>query len=516
MLALLLSACSQTLDLDIVLVTESCDPDGNLDPLKDGANEVTQFRFAVTGEGIDPASFQTLMNRGDATLTLPEIPIGPNVNIRVDALLASGVVLSTGQTGPMNLVDVTEKVPAAIFLRRTNTFTSANLVDARSTCGQLSKPRAAHAASVLSDGRVLIAGGFFDDGDKRTYLKSTEIYDPRSGKIVAGPEMKQERAYHTSTHIPGTTLTVLAGGERPNGDTGVIESLQSAEIYDDATGQLSFAIMKRARSRHAAALPPSGGLLALIGGYDASGTIDTLETFDPRKFKAGEAPFADDTVGTLARRAEHTAIGIGSEFILIAGGFDGSKLLKSTTLLRARDFGNYEVVEDWKVELSTARAAPLMALLDDNTVVVSGGFANAPPDGLKLDASNTSASNVTDVIRINNGVGEATSLTDTRLTENRARGGIASLGNGRVLIGGGASKSTTNETSTSNSAEMLFIEGEDVVSKTDVERTLREPRYQSTWTVLQDGTVLVSGGLEHVGPGQVSFLKSLEVFQPAP
>lgn len=522
MLALLLSACSQTLDLDIQLVTESCDGDENLNPLKDGANEVTQFEFVITGDGID-SPIQTLMNRSDGTLTLPEIPIGPNVNIHVNARLASGIILSMGQTGPMNLVDVTEKIPAAIFLRRTNAFTSTNQVDApKGPCSQLSRARAGHTASVLSDGRVLIAGGFVDDdAGLRTYLKSTEIYDPRSGKVTAGPDLMMERAFHTSTHVPGTTLTVIAGGERPDPNTSdrqALEALRTAEIYNEATGQFARAFLQKARTRHAAAVP-SNGLLALIGGFDGSTPIASVETFDPRKLEAGESPFTEETIAELGPRTDHAAIAVGSNLILVAGGYDGAQLLSSTTLLRVRDTGNYEAVSGWGVELSTARAAPLMAAIDDTSVVVTGGFASRPPDRQRFDVTNSPASDVTDVIRFNDAEsGELIAFPDLELGEKRARGGIASIGKQRVLIGGGASKTSSNEISTSKSAELLFVEGEDIISKEkqSVPGTLSQPRYQSTWTVLQDGTVLVAGGVEHTGPGQASFLKSLEVFQPAP
>lgn len=505
------SACNNTLDLEVKLVTKSCDP--ALDPLSDGTNRATQLLFSVTGDGIDAASFQTIMNANDRALTLPEIPIASNVNIRVEAKLATGATVSVGQTGPMNLTDKEGSVPVAIFLRRTNAFTLTTGADAQTLCTQLSTPRAGHTATVLSDGRVLIAGGYHDDAESiRTYLKSVEIYDPRTGQITPGPNLNLARAFHTATHIPGTNLTVFAGGEGMV--NGVVSPLGSAEVFNEEFLVFDVAPMKQARTRHAAAIPASGGLLALIGGYGPSGVLASVETFDPRKMGTGQSPFAEEALTGLPPRAEVSALGLGAGFILIAGGYNGTGLEKSTTLLRARDTGVYDVVPEWDVVLDTARALPLLAALDDNNVVVTGGFTTPPLAGVKLDASNADATNVTELIQINGGTGVSTTMSDSNLTDKRARGGIVSLGDGRVLVGGGASRSGA-EVSSSGTADMLAVIETDLVGKTALDAQLADDRYQATWTLLQDGSVLVTGGMRYTSTGSPDFLRSLEVFQPA-
>lgn len=507
------TACTPTLDLDIKLVTTSCDPDVRFNPMKDDASAVTQFRFAVTGEGVDPTSFQKVMNTSDGTLTLPEIPIGPDINLRVDALLPSGAILASGQTGPMDLTDRKDALPVTIFLRRTNAFTPTTGSASQTTCTKLTKPRAAHTATVLNDGRVLFVGGYYEQDGTRTYTSSTEIYDPRTGEFTAGPSLRQGRAHHTATKLPGTPYTLIAGGEYPSG-ANPNEPLVTAEIYDEARNEFVLLQMKKARSRHAAAVPTEGGVVVLVGGYGKDGILSSIETFDIRKVGQAGGPFAENVDGDLFMRAEASAIGLPGGRILIAGGIAGTNVLDATTLLKATEAGTYKVVDTWAAKLSVARAKPLLAALDENTILVSGGFTQAPPQSQRLNAKDATATDATDVIRIVNGAGTATAQPDLHLSEASGYGGMVSLGDGRVLAGGGSSKTATGVTTAPLITDLIYAEDAEVASRTPNIATLRRARYQSTWTLLQDGTVLVAGGIDLVP--EPTFLDSLEVFQPGP
>ena len=82
--------------------------------------------------------------------------------------------------------------------------------------------RAYHTATLLSDGRVLVAGGF---PGGNAVLASAELYDPSSGTFSPAGSMTTARRSDTATLL-SDGLVLIAGGF-PGGSTG----LSSAELY---------------------------------------------------------------------------------------------------------------------------------------------------------------------------------------------------------------------------------------------------------------------------------------------
>jgi hypothetical protein len=98
-------------------------------------------------------------------------------------------------------------------------LSSAELYDVTSgswqPAGAMSVPRASATATTLSDGRVLVAGGF--DGSA---LSTAEIYDPVSGTWNLTGSMATGRYYHSATAL-NSGLILVAGGF----------GVSSAELY---------------------------------------------------------------------------------------------------------------------------------------------------------------------------------------------------------------------------------------------------------------------------------------------
>ena len=130
-------------------------------------------------------------------------------------------------------------------------------------------------ATLLNDGRVLIVGGLTSAGAgpvPSTYMNAgAEIYDPMTGTFSAAGPMAVNRNAHTATLLADGRV-LIAGGE--SGGDGSL-AFDSAEIFDPSSGKFSPAgSMQEARARFSAALLSNGKVL--VAGDDAS-----AELFDP-------------------------------------------------------------------------------------------------------------------------------------------------------------------------------------------------------------------------------------------
>jgi hypothetical protein len=93
-----------------------------------------------------------------------------------------------------------------------------------SATGGLVEARTAHTATLLPSGSVLFAGGYQGGGSFAKYLATAELYNPATGTCAATPPMTEAREYHTATALSDGRVLV-AGGFAGN------HALASAEIY---------------------------------------------------------------------------------------------------------------------------------------------------------------------------------------------------------------------------------------------------------------------------------------------
>ncbi len=129
-------------------------------------------------------------------------------------------------------------------------------------------PRAGHSATVLADGRVLLAGGCaeLDSGGCRAgaTLGSTEIYDPAADTFAPGPPLLHARFGHDA--ILRGDGTVLVVGGRGEGGGAVPAEIVDPEEQRGFDAGLS--------SGRAAGLPTGSALV--VGGTTTPDTTVSL------------------------------------------------------------------------------------------------------------------------------------------------------------------------------------------------------------------------------------------------
>jgi hypothetical protein len=165
----------------------------------------------------------------------------------------------------------------------------AQSADAFTPIGNMTMPRVGHTATLLADGRVLIVGGYSDENSvevRRARTASAELYDPATGTFLRTGDMMAARSNHTATLLPDGRV-LIAGGVAVDYVYRVSDESDwaTAELYDPSTGTFAAtANMTTPRSDHTATLLPDGRVLIVGGVHAGIGNIadySKAELYDP-------------------------------------------------------------------------------------------------------------------------------------------------------------------------------------------------------------------------------------------
>jgi hypothetical protein len=159
---------------------------------------------------------------------------------------------------------------------QTNSFTAT---------GSMGAPRTGHTATLLMDGKVLVAGGATNKalspgvlGPAADSQTTAELYDPLTGQFLPTARMAYGRIAHTATVLPNGTV-LISGGFKDYSPSVGYESYNSTETYDPSSGSFtSTTPMSTGRFWHTATLLPNGAVL-ITGGIGGDLELASAEIF---------------------------------------------------------------------------------------------------------------------------------------------------------------------------------------------------------------------------------------------
>jgi hypothetical protein len=262
-------------------------------------------------------------------------------------LLPNGKVLIAGGADSYDAVEGFYAAPQAEFFDPASaTFTPAGSI----YCDF-------HTATLLLDGDVLLAGGEYQETNAVLEIGTSGLYEQTGNMAIA-------RESHAATLLPDGRVLV-SGGFTNNGDDWPSPAqqgmdspaLDSAELYDPRSGTFTAAgNMSVARKFHTSTLLANDKVLITGGGNNSA------ELFDP-------ATGSFTLTGPMAvARSWHTATLMPDGRVLIVGGQDNGAL---TAELYDPVSGSFSATGS----MAVPRMAHTATLLQNGTVLIAGGFS---------------------------------------------------------------------------------------------------------------------------------------------
>jgi len=231
----------------------------------------------------------------------------------------------------------------------------------------LNQPRYNHTATLLPDGRVVVIGGI-SDVNNATRLNSAEIYDPVANTwSLAQGQSNAFRNQHTATLLQDGRILVIGG----DGNFGAV--VNSAEIFDPATGQFTAVASPGPMAQHTAVRLQDGSVL-VFGGY--AGYTGNQPNYLLHAMRYSVASDAWTFAGQHDLYEPMGAILGDGQVIALARGWGGAKLYNPTTnsWTPAPNLPAVNWVNRWGVSLTPLNGNAYFAGYDE-AVIYSGGWS---------------------------------------------------------------------------------------------------------------------------------------------
>jgi N-acetylneuraminic acid mutarotase len=357
--------------------------------------------------------------------------------------------------------------------------------------GSLNTARHNHTATLLRNGKVLVAGGSNENG---VALASVELYDPATETWSITGSMATRRAGHFAFRLP-TGAVLVIGGDQPCCRTSI-----TAELYDPDTGTWS----------------PAGNRGPIVGIYVATmlqtGKVlvtDAIPTnaiphygTDAWLFDVAQQTW-NQTGGGLVYRQYPDATLLQDGKVLVVGGTNDADEVVIAPGAELYD----PATAAWRMtgSPSALREAGTDTALPDGSVLAAGGFSWTTDQYSQITYSvpfrNSESYDPDGMWRAAGDLNEARSSHTATLVPG-----------GRVLIagGGGFQEPPLGAYRALRSAELY----DPTTAAWSYTSFLNVARMRHTATLLDDGSVLVVGGVGGNTSSGYALLSSAELYLP--
>jgi hypothetical protein len=469
-----LLGCKETGSLEVHIKRSPAVTEHPLDP-----EQVTHLRVRVTGKNMNPTERIFQFQPGESS-TLPLIPVGDNRVITVEGLSAeNGLAISRGRSLPIKIREGHQVID--LFVARIGRFSF--------TPGWgLTQARFAHATMTSSEGKLLMlggaTGGSFDDPDGM--LSSIEVYDPTGGattyyecndlKCLGTP-----RAFAAAAPVDKGLLLISGLGND--------EPLNSMEFVNTKTIETNV-FASDAAARWNPTVFTIDEYTVIAGGIGPSGSpVDTVEVVTWDK-TTSRTSLPGPGFGMAAA-------GSGSIGVLF-GGFDVNGEISNQFLVFDPSTMSFDSIPSQ----AQARAWASPVALPSGQILIIGGIDEYEEATPSIDVFDPDLRQF---------------CTVGKLQTARWLASTVRLNNGKILVMGGLVSANPDESTTK--VEMLDprflrISGscENVSGRvtSNLVPDMKRPRYGASATLLPNGTVVITGGLD---PDEQP-IKEIEIFVP--